>query len=139
MTLDVVEFIRRYLMHILPPGFVKIRHFGFLANRSRREALRRCRSLLPMPATAPSDSLTATQRHAVERTCPLCRIGTLHILDWIPAGTLLPPNEKPSVNHRDASKSPRSRAESLIGATAEVCRNAGPQPVVIPKTPDPVC
>jgi hypothetical protein len=98
MTLDAAEFIRRYLMHILPPGFVKIRHFGFLANRSRREALRRCRSLLPMPATAPSDSLTATQRRAVERTCPLCRIGTLHILDWIPAGTFLPPNEKPSVN-----------------------------------------
>lgn len=98
MTLDAVEFIRRYLMHVLPPGFVKIRHFGFLANRSRREALRLCRSLLPMPATAPSDSLTATQRRAVERTCPLCKIGTLHILDWIPAGTFPPPNEKPSVD-----------------------------------------
>ena len=98
MTLAAVDFIRRYLLHILPPGFVKIRHFGFLANRSRREALLLCRSLLPMPVTAPSDSLTATQRRAVERTCPLCRIGTLHILDWIPAGTFFPPNEKPSVD-----------------------------------------
>lgn len=98
MTLAAVEFIRRYLLHILPPGFVKIRHFGFLANRSRREALQLCRSLLPMPATAPSDSLTATQRRAVERICPLCKIGTLHILDWIPTGTFLPPNEKPSMD-----------------------------------------
>jgi hypothetical protein len=98
MTLAAVDFIRRYLLHILPRGFVKIRHFGFLANRSRRETLLLCRSLLPMPVTAPADSLTATQRRAVERTCPLCRIGRLHILDWIPAGTFFPPNEKPSVD-----------------------------------------
>jgi hypothetical protein len=98
MTLDAVEFIRRYLLHVLPPGFVKIRHFGFLANRNRREALLLCRSLLPPPTTTPPDSLTATQRRALERTCPFCKIGTLHILDWIPAGTFLPPNEKPSVD-----------------------------------------
>jgi hypothetical protein len=47
MTLDAIEFIRRYLLHVLPPGFVKIRHFGVLANRNRREALLLCRSLLP--------------------------------------------------------------------------------------------
>jgi hypothetical protein len=98
MRLDAVEFIRRYLLHILPQGFVKIWHFGFLANRSRREALLLCRSLLPQLVTAPADSLTATQRQAVERTCPLCKIGTLHILEWIPAGTFLPPNKKPSVD-----------------------------------------
>lgn len=39
MTLDAVEFIRRYLLHILPTGFVKIRTSGFLANRNPREAL----------------------------------------------------------------------------------------------------
>jgi hypothetical protein len=98
MTLDAVEFIRRYLRHVLPPGFVKIRHFGFLANRNRREALLLCLSLLPMPATASPDPLTATQRQAAKRTCPICKIGTLHIVDWIPAGTFLPPNEKPSVD-----------------------------------------
>jgi len=47
MTLDAVEFIRRYLLHILPSGFVKIRHFGFLANRNRRDDLTLCRTLLP--------------------------------------------------------------------------------------------
>jgi hypothetical protein len=89
MTLQAVEFIRRYLLHILPPGFVKIRHFGFLANRNRREALLLCRSLLSMPAITSTDPLTATQRQALKRTCPVCKIGTLHIVDWIPAGTFL--------------------------------------------------
>lgn len=98
MTLDAVEFIRRYLLHVLPPGFVKIRHFGFLANRSRREALLTCRSLLPRSATTSPDPLTGAQRQAAERRCPLCKIGTLHILDWMPAAILLPPDEKPSVD-----------------------------------------
>ena len=44
MTLDAVEFIRRFLLHILPAGFVRIRQFGFLANRARREKLALCRS-----------------------------------------------------------------------------------------------
>src|SRR5208282_4303089 len=38
MTLDAIEFIRRFLLHALPTGFVKIRHFGLLANRNRRQA-----------------------------------------------------------------------------------------------------
>ena len=46
MTLDAVEFIRRFLLHILPSGFVKIRHFGFLANRNRSSALALCRTAL---------------------------------------------------------------------------------------------
>jgi hypothetical protein len=39
MTLDALEFMRRFLLHVLPRGFVKIRHFGFLANRERKRAL----------------------------------------------------------------------------------------------------
>jgi putative transposase/transposase-like zinc-binding protein len=89
MTLDAVEFIRRYLLHILPPGFVKIRHFGFLANRNRRQALPLCRSLLPPPACASPDPLTDKQREAVKRSCPVCKIGTLHILDWVAAEAFL--------------------------------------------------
>jgi hypothetical protein len=46
MTLEAVEFIRRFLLHVLPSGFVHIRHFGFLANRKRKEKLALCRSLL---------------------------------------------------------------------------------------------
>jgi hypothetical protein len=46
MTLDAVEFIRRFLLHVLPFGFVRIRHFGFLANRGRRENVALCHALL---------------------------------------------------------------------------------------------
>ena len=49
MTLDAVEFIRRFLLHILPLGLVKIRHFGFLSNRRRAAALTLCRKRLPRP------------------------------------------------------------------------------------------
>lgn len=86
MTLDAIEFIRRYLMHVLPSGFVKIRHFGSMANRNRRETLLLCRSLLPAPATQEPILLTDRQRRAVERKCPFCKSGTLHIVGRIPAG-----------------------------------------------------
>jgi Putative transposase len=50
MTLAADEFIRRFLIHTLPPGFQRIRHFGFLANRFRKEKLALCRQLLATPA-----------------------------------------------------------------------------------------
>jgi hypothetical protein len=90
MTLDAVEFIRRFLLHVLPSGFVKIRHFGFLANRKRREALTLCRSLLPPPPAPAAHLLTETQQRAVERKCPFCGTGTLHIIDRIPPGQSIP-------------------------------------------------
>jgi len=46
VTLEAAEFIRRFLRHVLPDGFVKIRHFGFLSNRHRKECLEACRMLL---------------------------------------------------------------------------------------------
>jgi len=46
MTLNAHEFIRRFLLHVLPDRFVKIRYFGFLANRNRKICLERCRALL---------------------------------------------------------------------------------------------
>lgn len=52
MTLDAGEFMRRFLLHVLPPGFHRIRHFGFLANGHRAARLALCRRLL---ATAGSD------------------------------------------------------------------------------------
>jgi len=89
MTLDAVEFIRRYLIHVLPSGFVKIRHFGSMANRNRRETLLLCRSLLPAFAAQPPTLLTDRQMRAVERKCPFCKSGTLHIIGRIPAGELI--------------------------------------------------
>jgi|ERR1051326_4471833 hypothetical protein len=88
ITLEAVDFIHRFLLHVLPSGFVKIRHFGFLANRNRREALRLCRSFLPVPPDPSLTLLTETQRRAAERKCPLCHTGTLHIVDRMPAQEL---------------------------------------------------
>jgi hypothetical protein len=91
MTLDAIEFIRRFLHHILPPGFVKIRHFGFLANRNRSVRLALCRTHLAawVPADAPVGLLTDQQMRAAERRCPACQIGTLHIVEWLSTQDLL--------------------------------------------------
>ena len=53
MTLEAEEFIRRFLLHVLPEGFQRIRYYGFLANRYREHKLARCRKLLDMPAPEP--------------------------------------------------------------------------------------
>ena len=53
MTVEAEEFIRRFLLHVLPEGFQRIRYYGFLANRYREEKLARCRELLDMPAPEP--------------------------------------------------------------------------------------
>ena len=52
MTLDADEFIRRFLLHALPEGFHRIRHYGFLANGSRGDSLALCRRLLEARATS---------------------------------------------------------------------------------------
>jgi predicted RNA-binding Zn-ribbon protein involved in translation (DUF1610 family) len=74
MTLVATEFLRRFFLHVLPKGFVRIRHFGFLANRFRASSLALCHQLLasssPAPAEAgirqiPSESSTLWQ-------CPRC-------------------------------------------------------------------
>ena len=61
MTLDAVEFVRRFALHIVPPGFVRIRRYGLLAHRDRGERLTLCRSLLGVsaePPTAPENEPT---------------------------------------------------------------------------------
>ncbi len=91
MTLDAVEFIRRFLLHILPSGFVKIRHFGFLANRNRSSALALCRQHLSAasPADGPAAILTREQQSAVKRRCPVCHAGVLRIVEWLSADQIL--------------------------------------------------
>jgi hypothetical protein len=91
MTLDAVEFIRRFLLHILPRGFVKIRHFGFLANRNRSVALGLCRQHLGtrIPAKPATAVLSEQQQNALKRRCPVCRIGVLHIIGWLSPQQLL--------------------------------------------------
>ena len=55
MTLATAEFIRRFLIHVLPTGFHRIRHYGFLANGQRRAAVARARALLVARPEAPDD------------------------------------------------------------------------------------
>lgn len=74
MTLDAGEFMRRFLMHVLPPGFHRIRHFGFMANGHRAARLARCRHLLAEPAGAnrrDEHGVDLPRASATDRTPPL--------------------------------------------------------------------
>ena len=55
MTLPAPEFLRRFLLHVVPCGFMRIRHYGILANRHRKQKLARCREVLGVAAVAPSE------------------------------------------------------------------------------------
>src|SRR5947209_6228160 len=74
MTLDADEFLRRFVQHVLPSGFVKVRHYGLLANRHRAERLAVCRRLLLLAnvaATVP-DVEAVRIEPAQPRCCPQC-------------------------------------------------------------------
>ncbi len=70
MTLSADEFLRRFLLHVLPKGFVRIRFFGFLANRRRATLLPICRQLLP--AATPSSLCPAAPQPPPTWSCPVC-------------------------------------------------------------------
>ena len=70
MTLDSSEFLRRYVQHVLPLGFVRIRQFGFLANRHRSQSLTLIRRLLLIEPTA--RELPVGSSPAATWTCPRC-------------------------------------------------------------------
>ena len=91
MTLPVDEFLRRFLLHLLPRGFVRIRNFGFLANRCRAALLPLCFHLfhgaeLPQQIAA---AQTSTHTHSVPLwNCPVCG-GTMHVVEHLSAAQLL--------------------------------------------------
>jgi predicted RNA-binding Zn-ribbon protein involved in translation (DUF1610 family) len=89
MTLDGVEFLRRFLLHVLPKGFVRIRYFGLLANRVRADNLARCRELLSAQAPpAPRSSSKAEPTDEDRHRCPTCGTGRLRrvgTLEPVPA------------------------------------------------------
>ena len=91
MKLDSDEFIRRILVHTLPPGFQRIRHYGFLANRYRKQKLDLCRDLLLRPITEllPGQmqclALLATLTSPPPAHCPKCKTGVLVRLGFVPA------------------------------------------------------
>jgi hypothetical protein len=103
MTLEAPEFLRRFLLHVLPKNLVRIRHYGVLANAVRRRQIARCRTLLGvlpvqerLESTAPKESwqellLRLTGRDVTR--CPKCRQGRLQekeIIDPIPFRWIFP-------------------------------------------------
>jgi len=90
MVLDALEFIRRFLLHVLPKSFVRIRYYGFLANGQRKNKLARIRELLgqnhnPPPVISPPSAGEPTPGSEQDgERCPQCRQGRMIVVDEIP-------------------------------------------------------
>ena len=85
------EFLRRFLLHVVPPHFVRIRHFGLLANRLRQDKLTRCRQLLAVAAAAAVAALPLRTTEpaatgpapAAAALCPACGVGRLRLIELL--------------------------------------------------------
>src|SRR5215203_469228 len=87
MTLSGEEFLRRFLLHVLPDRFVRIRCYGLLANRHREQALALCREVLPGPPAPPKltksdwQSLLQSLTGVDPRTCEVCGQNALRLVE----------------------------------------------------------
>jgi hypothetical protein len=97
VTVTAVEFIRRFLLHSLPRGFVRIRHYGFLANRNRSQNLSAIRRL--MAVSDPPEKQIASVEEMMQKLtgidislCPGCRKGRMQLFLEVPKGMARPPN-----------------------------------------------
>jgi Putative transposase/Transposase zinc-binding domain len=101
MTLDAEEFIRRFLLHVLPDGFQRIRHYGFLGHRYRQAKLALCRQLLGVVLTliGPAQGQTKTDYRELYqeltgkslRECPVCHRGQMVVIAVLPISNRAPP------------------------------------------------
>ena len=88
MTLALDEFLRRFLLHLLPKGFVRIRHFGFLANRRRATLLPLCFRLLDaIPQPQVEQQVSAAKEPRPLWRCPKCG-GPMVVLERLTAAQL---------------------------------------------------
>jgi hypothetical protein len=96
LELEAQEFIRRFLLHVLPDGFMRIRHFGLLANRSKKQTLAQCRKLLDVDPALPQSSSLSAKDLLLKITgvdlsrCPCCHEGTMITVGDLPAWSSLP-------------------------------------------------
>ena len=97
MTLTAAEFVRRFLLHVLPQGFKKIRYFGFLAPRARKKRFARCRTFFNKKAVEPKKGSSPWYQIVKDltgrdpRRCPKCSIGTLQCVETLARfSTLIP-------------------------------------------------
>ena len=92
MTLQADEFIRRFLLHVLPPRFVRIRHFGLLANKNRKDLIALCRKSLGGQTNIPHEILRPeTWQEQLLRicgidvtACPICHKGQMSRVALLP-------------------------------------------------------
>ncbi len=93
MTLDTGEFIRRFLLHVLPPRFTRIRQYGFTRSRDRAQKLARCRQLFDQAGSIPAQQLDipdwksryeALTGQSVD-TCPWCHLGRMVCIEVLPS------------------------------------------------------
>jgi len=90
ITIPAVEFIRRFLLHSLPIGFMRIRHFGFLSNRNKKENIQRIRTLLGTSADLDTDAELSIENIMSQLTglditrCPHCNKGKMRVVAELP-------------------------------------------------------
>jgi hypothetical protein len=90
MTLQAHEFIRRFLLHILPMGFMKIRYFGFLAHKNKRESIAVLRKLIDPKATLPkkiNETIIEIMLRVTGKDitcCPQCKMGKMKMIRKLP-------------------------------------------------------
>src|SRR5882724_1370706 len=85
MTLDVREFIRRFLIHVLPKGFHRIRHYGLLASGYRAETIAQVRELLELATPAAEAEIEIDPAAALAQPCPCCG-GRMFVIETFEAG-----------------------------------------------------
>jgi hypothetical protein len=93
MTLDAHEFIRRFLIHVLPKGFHRIRHYGLLASGVKADNLALARKLLDVAPPAPKPEDNTSDPATPEKPCPCCG-SAMHIIEVFHAGE--PPRHRPT-------------------------------------------
>jgi hypothetical protein len=121
MTLSATAFLRRFLLHVLPPGFMRVRQYGLRANRQKHEPLARCREVLgcrPAPALAPRPKESLPERSkrltGVEITrCPVCGTGPMRIIERLAA--VAPDTSSGDSPAAPAAAPRRARPTSLRG------------------------
>ena len=84
MTLATAEFIRRFLLHVLPKGLHRIRHYGLLASSAKAEMVAKARELLSVPPTEPDADQDVATEHVQQ--CPCCG-GRMHVIETFAPGT----------------------------------------------------
>jgi hypothetical protein len=94
LTVQAEEFIRRFLLHVLPDNFVKLRHYGILSNRNRKTALKKCQELLEfvlewMDTSEYEESVIHVE--FILQKCPCCETGRMLKKEILPPARYKPP------------------------------------------------